>query len=254
MSTISVLTVSGGSMKELNYTFASILSQTVHPDRLVLVASRFNSNERSLIESSLESSGLQYLVVYDQDSSIYNAMNIALSLSGSQYSMFLNAGDAFFANDSLCCIKEDLHSLEDSRVALAYSSVQYFGSDRYLRIPRRTLRCLLRFAVPHQSFVFPSGPDDLLEFNEDDLISADQVWCNQMIAKHGVYISRLPVSLFALGGISNAPSIKYIAMQGRTGRYLKAFYGFPKYLLMRLLGLRRYYRLMAAVNRYSIMP
>lgn len=235
MSILSVVTIfKFGSISELDVTVSSVRNQGCTDVEHILVLSdvvdedfiycRFNNSNNKLI--------------LNNDSSLYNAMNIGLQIATGDYIIFLNGGDSFFDCNS---VKNILNLAKPTR-CLAFRSLQYFDSSSFVR-PSIANLCDLRLFPAHQAFIAPLPAAKSVLFDEERLISADFVWMNILISKYGIYISPLIISRFALGGISNFPTVKTVALKFQEIGTMSGLSELIKLLIRVLLGPKKFYKI-----------
>lgn len=235
------------SVPDIVKTSISVDQQDLIAYEHIVVASGFALEDKEVLLTSCKSPNRRF--VFDQDKSLYNAMNIGLRAAKGGWMLFLNGGDILIGSDALSMI-----SGKQGRSCIAFSTSQRYEEDLYIRPP-----CKIRngsvLGCGHQGFVAPLDPDQSkrIYYNESNYISADQEWIRENIKRYGVELHDEVLSEFHLGGISNRPSIRAITLQLKAGKYRSVLKLIPKMVLYALVRPRRYYRLMARFNRYKIV-
>ncbi|MGJ8588282.1 MAG: glycosyltransferase [Yoonia sp.] len=236
-ATISVITIFRfGDPSDVHRTLVSVRSQSISPDALIIVASNATDDQRALIENQFYPN----CSIWNLDTGIYNAMNIGLREVNSDLVLFLNGGDQFFDQH---CIR-DIKALADKNSCHAFRTIQTHGDVKFLRPKKNKLERLRRYPA-HQAFVSPIDIDRPILFLEHDFpISADAVWMNENIKTHGIKTHDRILAEFALGGISNWPSIHSVQIRYLENGAKRAVLEAAKLLLSRLLGPNLYFRVL----------
>ena len=104
----SIVTVVKDDLLGFTQSFASLASQSWEEFEFIVVDS---SEDRTQIPPALQSSALGEKVKYlwVEAGGIYPAMNTGLERANGKYSYFLNAGDTFYAPDTLTRVAEKLN-------------------------------------------------------------------------------------------------------------------------------------------------
>jgi hypothetical protein len=191
---LSIITIS----KEFNHEFISTLNSiriisSLFSIQSILVISR-DDEKHQLISKKIEN-----IVTWDfellvgKDNSIFNAMNIGLSMAEGNYLWFLNAGDLAIYNDELLQIvssRFDYHSFPVIN--------DYLG--------KRYLRCANNNGAPHQGFLIRKEIAKHYPFKEG-LISSDHL---QIISVRGNctgFYHEKPICIFDFNGITSIPQL-----------------------------------------------
>jgi glycosyltransferase involved in cell wall biosynthesis len=94
----SIITVTYNASSLIGVTLESVLSQTYTDYEYILVDGGSTDGTVEVAKAS----GMEFAhIVSERDNGIYDAMNKGISLAKGDYLCFLNAGDAFFAPDTL---------------------------------------------------------------------------------------------------------------------------------------------------------
>lgn len=244
---LSIVTVILKSYQELERTLASLEHQNIEYFEHVVVASGFSFNEKLRLEDRWSSKNRRFL--FDQDNSLYNAMNMGLRAAQGDWILFLNGGDILWSPDAISMVMERKRAS-----CLAFCTAQRYGRDLYIRPPCRMTKGSV-VGCGHQGFVAPLDSDKSkrIYYNESNPISADQEWIRENINHYGIDLHDKILSEFRLGGVSNRPSIRAFKLQLEAGNLLSAVKLLPKMFLYSLLRPRRYYNLMARFHRYKIV-
>ena len=94
----SIITVTYNASSLMGATLESVLSQTYTNYEYILVDGGSTDDTVAVAKAS----GIEFAhIVSERDNGIYDAMNKGMALATGDYLCFLNAGDAFFAPDTL---------------------------------------------------------------------------------------------------------------------------------------------------------
>ena len=94
----SIITVTYNASSVIGVTLESVLSQTYTNYEYILVDGGSTDDTVAVAKAS----GIEFAhIVSERDNGIYDAMNKGIALATGDYLCFLNAGDAFYATDTL---------------------------------------------------------------------------------------------------------------------------------------------------------
>ncbi|MFZ2153297.1 MAG: glycosyltransferase family 2 protein [Microgenomates group bacterium] len=199
----SIITVCKNMGEELELTIKSVAEQTFKDFEYIVIDGKSTDQTVNVINKFRDNID-KY--VCEEDGGIYDAMNKAIELSSGEYLYFLNAGDAFFDNDSLKMVSKEI-TTED----LIYGNVVEVdsGRERLNKFNNVNDWFLIRNAICHQAmFIKRSSFIKFGDYNTKFKIAADYEWLlrvwDKEIAKK--YIS-VTVARFLMGGKSS--NIKY---------------------------------------------
>jgi glycosyltransferase involved in cell wall biosynthesis len=190
---LSVVTVTYNAGRTLPYTLQSVTEQTYQHIEYILIDGKSKDRTLSVIQ---ESNVLIDVLLSEPDKGLYDAMNKGAALATGDYICFLNAGDAFFAPDTvermIKCIPEgDLPGVIYGETALVNEQRCFVGM-RWHRAPEvMTWKSFLKgMLVSHQAFILRR---DLFEpYDLSYRFSSDVDWCIRMMKKTDyIFNSRL---------------------------------------------------------------
>lgn len=242
---ISIITV--------NYGFDEYLIKTLDC---------FSKEEKLLIEHVVVVSGVTVTVaeyfeckyssdnrvfIFNQDTSIYNAMNLGLQNAKGEFVLFLNGGDTLRDDNSLEIILAKLNS----RKCHLFRTNQIWENDIYIRPSLKNLNQLLSHPA-HQGFIAPLNKKTP-RFNESRTIDADTIWMRECINLFGAEVHEEIIASFYLGGISNYPTFKSIKKRFISQGINRAALELIKLLIRKSLGNKQFYRLLAIKSGYDII-
>ena len=219
-----------GSINELDLTISSILAQS-EPDIFVcFILSNASKEETDWLDTRLTGQIL-YSMIVNKDTSLYNAMNIGLANVKEGGLFFLNGGDEFHDKESASLLAQYV----GHECPVLFSTLQTYKKHKYLRLPNCDYPA-------HQGFFIDRNLIKNIEFDDALTIAADHYWMKRLIDIHGYLSNDLVVCQFALGGISNYPSLKSISARYRSQGFNRAAKEVIKYILVRVFGGKLYYK------------
>ena len=192
LSKLAIITVHSGSLKKLYITLNSVNNQSIKPDLHLIVSKNYininnNINYRKFI--------------FNKDKSLYNAMNIGQSLLGNVAFLYLNSGDYFFSNNSICIIKRYNQIYQNKclifKTILKYNNLTFEPKNSFF---------YSTFFRQHPSFICPPHRRKN-KFNEKYSILSDGIWMKSQSERFGYKKINLKISVLYLGGISTSPKL-----------------------------------------------
>jgi glycosyltransferase involved in cell wall biosynthesis len=233
---LSIVTVfKMGDLVDLDRTVSSVENQSKADYEHIIIASGISDH----IFFMDKYKNTNRRIIINEDRSLYDAMNLGLNLACGNSIIYLNAGDEFYDASSIQLIKD--HFVKEK--CFAFRTIQYYSNDIYIRPSIARIENLKRYPG-HQGFIAPLPLAKRHLFNGEQYpISADSIWMSHLISNYGIEISEIAISKFALGGISNNPSIKTITLKKIEFGTIFSLIEFIKYLLKLVFGLRFYYRI-----------
>lgn len=183
MPLISVITVTYNASATLGPTLASVAEQTFDDFEYLVIDGASSDNTVDLAGKCPRAH-----VVSGPDRGIYDAMNKGLHLAGGKYVIFMNAGDAFHAADTLQRYADAILSAPQlpgvvyGQTRIVDSDRKYVG-ERHLRAPEQlTARSFLNgMEVCHQAMCVRRdlAPDFDLSYR----FSADYDWAVKVLRR-----------------------------------------------------------------------
>ena len=172
----SIITITYNAAATLPATLRSVQEQSCKDYEYIVVDGASQDNTLSLVEPC----GLPVRLLSEPDQGLYDAMNKGMRMATGEYLIFLNAGDAFHAPDTLQCIA---HAIGDSRPGVVYGETAIVDSERNFVMMRRlkapeklTWRSFKSgMLVCHQAFI--ARRDLAVEYDLQYRYSADVDWC-----------------------------------------------------------------------------
>lgn len=232
---ISIVTVNYGGTDPLVDTLRSIDSQDYTDIESIVVASGLNNQDEKLLKERFGVKGRTFII--NEDSSLYDAMNIGLNMASGNAIIFMNSGDKFFDFKS-CSLIERYY--ERSK-CLIFRTLQTYENLRFVR-PKLEKLELLSTSPGHQGFVAPLPEAKGVLFESDSYpVGADFRWMKKLLKLYSGNLNPAIIACFELGGISNLPSIKLAKIKLREKNKFQFIKILLKFILFKALGAKRYY-------------
>jgi glycosyltransferase involved in cell wall biosynthesis len=243
MVELSVVTVfKFGDISAIKRTVDSVKSQRTLPHEHILVISGVKNEE--LLKAELSWS--RAIFVLNKDKSIYDAMNIGLSMASGNAITFLNGGDEFAQSNAVGLINKSW----DSRSCLCFRVALRYKDDLYFRPKIGKIKGSEKFPS-HQGFVAPLPEARERYFDsEKKPITADFYWMNLLMRKCGYKFIPAVLSIFTLGGISNTPTIYSVISRFKERDPIRGFKESIKFILFKIIGKKLFYK-MIYFNKYT---
>ena len=219
-----------GSIDDLDLTISSILAQSEMEISVFFILSNASTEDTDWLNGRL-CGRIQYSMIVNKDTSLYNAMNLGLASVKEGGLFFLNGGDEFYNSESASLLAE----YAGRECPVLFSTLQIYKKHKYLRSPNCDYPA-------HQGFFIERNLVESFEFDENLTIAADHYWMKRFIEVHGYEINQMIISQFVLGGVSNYPSLKSIRARYRSQGFNRAFREGLKYMLAKILGGTLYYK------------
>ena len=244
MSALTIVTISNGALDELFLTLKSIDSQIQAPFQNVVVASNIDDEKKSLIDKNYQKRYRKF--IFNQDTSLYNAMNIGVRAANGTNVIFINSGDLLFSNESVTKVNRVLDLRGEK--CNAFRIVQCFEDEIYVRPGVNNLK-----NWAHSGFVspLPNEKHERIMFDESKPISADSYWMRACQKEYGLETHLDIITNFKLGGVSSNPSFKTIRIRKNYDSLRGFLSEMIKFVLIKLLGKVKYYIFISKLNKFD---
>lgn len=199
----SVVTVAWNAAGVIAPTLASVREQT-WPDFEYLVIDGASTDGTLDLVRQADIHGTR--IFSEPDKGLYDAMNKSIDRALGQYLIFLNAGDAFAAPDTLA----RLAALAADRPGVIYGQTQLVDADRrvvgmrHLTAPKRLTAQSFKqgMLVCHQAFV--ARRDLVPHYDLQYRFSADYDWCIRVLqrSERNAYAGPQPIISFLTDGLT----------------------------------------------------
>lgn len=184
MKKLSVITVTYNAQHTLERTLQSVQEQSYPYIEHVIADGNSRDNTVELIQQ-YENEKLNW--VSEPDKGLYDAMNKAFTRSSGDYLCFLNAGDTFFASDSVEKMMRTIDDGESPDILYGETAIVngkgFFLHMRRLRAPEKLSWKSFKqgMLVCHQAFIVKK---ELFEpYDLSYRYSSDFDWCIRMMKK-----------------------------------------------------------------------
>lgn len=197
--TITIITVCYNSAEMLRQTIGSVESQTYRPLEYIIVDGGSTDGTIDVIKAR---QGCITRWVSEKDGGIYDAMNKGVALARGEWVIFMNAGDTFYAADTIERIFEG--DISDD-VAVIYGDVAKADRDGGIHIKKaEPAHNSHRMFFCHQSAFARRTALLRHPFDTRHRLSADFKFFKTLIRERARFRQvDLPVALFDTSGVSN---------------------------------------------------
>lgn len=129
----SIITVTYNAASVIMPTLESVIAQGYTDYEYILVDGGSKDDTVAIAKAS----GIQFAhVISERDKGIYDAMNKGISLAAGDYLCFLNAGDAFYAPDTLQTIADAIADENELPDVLYGETAEVDDSRKFVRMRR----------------------------------------------------------------------------------------------------------------------
>lgn len=184
---ITIITVTYNAAFVLQRTFDSVCTQTYQDIEHLIIDGASKDETVQMAESYKAQVPYKVVIQSEPDQGLYDAMNKGLHKATGDYLIFLNAGDALHANNTL----ETVSQLSSNSPAVIYGDTSIVDSEgrflhlRRLRPPKQlTWKSFKQgMLVCHQAFYVRT---DIAQQEDYDLLyrhSADVDWCIRVMKR-----------------------------------------------------------------------
>jgi len=201
----SIITVTLNNISGLKRTYTSLRAQSCRDFEWIVI----DGNSDDGTDTLLQTLGAQW--ISEKDGGIYDAMNKGIKRSRGKYILFLNAGDALTAPDTL----EMIATLTDQNPALIYGDSY---EDKNYKPARSHEQIVLGLFTHHQAIFYNRKKLGELRYNTNFKIAADYDFTARALQQNGAAAALfcpIPVCIFESGGLSQQN-----AARGRNEQFI----------------------------------
>ena len=201
--TFSIVTVTWNAAGVIQPTLDSVKEQSCSDYEYVVVDGKSTDDTLSLVRAAAIDNTR---IISEPDGGLYDAMNKAIGLAQGEYIIWLNAGDAFAAPDSLA----RMAVLAQEHPDVIYGQTQVVNSERqvvgkrHLTAPEHLTADSFKqgMLVCHQAFV--ARRDLVPHYDRQYRFSADYDWCIRVLEKSpaNAYAGPDPIISFLTDGLT----------------------------------------------------
>lgn len=206
MKKITVVTITRNNV-HLNRTLQSILDQTISPQDIehIIVDGLSKDNTKEIVKKYMAKAPYKVIYIREKDNGRYEAMNKGIKIARGKYLSFLNAGDHFFANDSLSSL---LSFSKNNDIVFGNVNVIYDENHSSIYSPpdKVNFKYFLSYALPHQASIIKKKLfSEIGLYDESFKISGDHKFFMLAICKYKKSYLHLnkTISTYYFDGISS---------------------------------------------------
>ncbi len=206
MLLFSIITICYNINHEIEKTIESVLKQRFTDYEYIIVDGQSVDGTVEIAKSYEEyfkQKGINYTIVSEKDTGIYNAMNKGTNISNGKWLLFLNGGDYLCSEDVLSKVS----GYDCDNVVTVYGSVICKMNNLYSHVECSEISEITKGMVfCHQSaFILR---EILMQYGYDEnyKLAADYNFFSQCYCMGKTFVNmNFPVSVFVLGGASSEP-------------------------------------------------
>lgn len=182
---ITVITITYNAARTLQRTLDSVSAQTFTDIEHLIVDGASTDGTLPLARAYQQKCTYSVVVQSEPDKGLYDAMNKGLQLASGDYLVFLNAGDALHAPDTLEIVASHLSTLNSQLPAVVYGDTAITDTEgRFLHLRRHRPPEVLTWRsfrqgmlVCHQAFYARTDLARNIPYDLHYRHSADVDWC-----------------------------------------------------------------------------
>lgn len=199
---LSVITICYNDRNGLLKTLESVKSQSSHDFQYIVIDGASKDGSADLLTEY--ASVIDYSVS-EADKGIYNAMNKGICEAKGEYCLFMNAGDAFYANDTV----EKVLPLLDGTDFLSGDTHCVFHKDKstvWKAVNNVTTYLMAIYSLSHQATFIRTELLKQRPYREDLKVVSDweQMFYELIICDRSYKRLNLNICKFAQGGVSSS--------------------------------------------------
>lgn len=229
----SIITITYNAASVIKPTLDSVISQTYTNYEYILVDGGSKDDTVAIAKAS----GIKFAhIVSERDNGIYDAMNKGIALVTGDYLCFLNAGDAFYAPDTLQTIVDAIAEEKELPDVLYGETAEVDKNRNFVRMRRLQAPKELHWKsfkngmlVCHQAFYARREIAPL--YNLKYRLSADVDWCIKVMKQAKKMIN---VNAIVVNYLQNGLSLQY----------------HRKSLMERFIIMSKHYGLLSTIGRH----
>ena len=204
----SIITITYNAASVLKPTLESVASQTYADYEYILVDGGSKDDTVAIAKDS----GINFAhIVSERDNGIYDAMNKGISLAPGDYLCFLNAGDAFYAPDTLQTVVDAIAGEKELPDVLYGETAEVNDKREFVRMRRLQAPKELNWRsfrngmlVCHQAFY--ARREIVPMYDLKYRLSADVDWCIKVMKRAKKMIN---VNAIVVNYLQNGISLRY---------------------------------------------
>lgn len=181
----SIITITYNAASVIEPTLQSVLAQTYTNYEYLLI----DGGSKDDTVAKAKSSGIEFAhIVSEPDNGLYDAMNKGIALATGDYLCFLNAGDSFYAPDTLQTIVDAIAGENELPDVLYGETAEVDEARKFVRMRRLQAPKVLTWRsfkggmmVCHQAFY--AKRDIAPMYDLQYRLSSDVDWCIKVMKK-----------------------------------------------------------------------
>lgn len=181
----SIITITYNAASVIEPTLQSVLAQTYTNYEYLLIDGGSKDNTIAKVKSS----GIEFAhIVSEPDNGLYDAMNKGIALATGDYLCFLNAGDSFYAPDTLQTIVDAITGENELPDVLYGETAEVDEARKFVRMRRLQAPKVLTWRsfkggmmVCHQAFYAKREIAPMYDLQYR--LSSDVDWCIKVMKK-----------------------------------------------------------------------
>lgn len=188
MKKISVITITYNAEKTLERTLKSVHEQTYENIEHIIIDGKSTDNTLDLIRKY---GNEKMRWISEPDKGIYDAMNKGIAMAKGDYICFINAGDTFYATNTVESIFYSANSLSKLQDIIYGETAIVDINNTFLHMRRLKAPESLTWKsfkkgmlVCHQAFIVRK--ELVEEYNTEYRFSSDVDWCIRMMKKSNI--------------------------------------------------------------------
>lgn len=182
MSKLSIITVTYNAATSIERTIKSVLEQTYCNIEHIIIDGNSSDGTLSIIQK-YDNKKMHW--ISEADEGLYHAMNKGIKLASGDYLCFLNAGDTFFAKDSVEILMNSSETSPDiiyGETAIVNNNGEFLHMRRLNAPAKLSWRSYKQgMVVCHQSFIVKRELAESYDLSYK--FSSDFDWCIRMMKK-----------------------------------------------------------------------
>lgn len=234
----SIITVCKNSEKDIENTIKSVISQNYKEIEYLIVDGKSTDATMKIINKYKQKIAS---ITSEKDSGIYEAMNKGIKKSTGEIIMFLNAGDSYYAKNTISTIV-DVFKKND--IDLLYGDLIIdMGSNKKVKqiFPKVNRKFLYKGYIPHPSTACKKRVfNNYGGFNESFKIASDYEWSLRLFSgkKIKAYYLPIPIAVFNLEGISGLKQYENLRHSERK-KVIEKYFSLPQRCILELLFFKK---------------
>lgn len=233
-ATVSIITVCFNSEKTIRRTIESVLNQSSNDFEYLIIDGKSTDSTLSIVEEYMDkfkSKGIDYRVVSERDTGIYDAMDKGIELAVGEVIGIINSDDWYEPTAvETAIIGYKKHNYEIYMCSL--NLIQENKNRKRVKIPRVRGYKTSRDLCHPSMFVAKSGYRRLGLYRKDVFYADFDFWLRAFKAKANIVVSNKVVANYTMGGVSNQKTITKMIMRIKDRNQAYSRNGYSKMYIL----------------------